>query len=57
MLWFGKKEISWTLTISRMEPVMSNKHYPLLDRVHLFAIQSEGVESLQHAIEGIINMV
>ena len=40
-----------------MEPVMSNKHYPLLDRVHLFAIQSEGVESLQHATERIINMV
>ena len=29
----------------------------LLDRVHLFAIQNEGGGSLQHAIEGIINMV
>ena len=29
----------------------------LLDSVHLFAIQNEGDESLQHAVEGIVNMV
>ena len=28
-----------------------------LNRVHLFAIQNEGDGSLQHATEGIINMV
>ena len=40
-----------------MEPVHVKEALSLLDRVHLFAIQNEGEESLQHAIEGIINMV
>ena len=40
-----------------MEPVHVKEALSLLDRVHLFAIQNEGDESLQHAIEGIINMV
>ena len=29
----------------------------LLDRVHFFAIQNQGDRSLQHLIEGILNMV
>ena len=40
-----------------MEPVHVKKALSLLDRVHLFAIESEGDGSLQQAIEGIINMV
>ena len=40
-----------------MEPVHVKEASSLLDSVHLFAIQSEGDGSLQHAIEGIINMV
>ena len=40
-----------------MEPVHVKEALFLLDRVHLFAIQNEGDGSLQHAIEGIINMV
>ena len=40
-----------------MEPVHVKEALSLLDRVHLFAIQNEGDGSLQHAIEGIINMV
>ena len=40
-----------------MEPVHVKEALCLLDRVHLFAIQNEGDGSLQHAIEGIINMV
>ena len=39
-----------------MEPVHV-KEALSLDRVHLFAIHNEGDRSLQHAIEGIINMV
>ena len=39
-----------------MEPVLVKERLSLLDRVHLFAIQNEGNGSLQHAIEGIINM-
>ena len=40
-----------------MEPVHGKEALSLLDRVHLFAIQNEGDGSLQHAIEGVINMV
>ena len=40
-----------------MEPVHVKEALSLLDRVHIFAIQNEEDESLQHAIEGIINMV
>ena len=40
-----------------MEPVHVKKALSPLDRVHLFAIQNEGDGSLQHEIEGIINMV
>ena len=40
-----------------MEPVHVKEVLSLLDRVHLFAIQNEGGRSLQHAIEGIVNMV
>ena len=40
-----------------MEPVHVKEASTLLDRVHLFAIQNEGDGSLQHATEGIINMV
>ena len=40
-----------------MDPVDVKETLSLLDRVHLFAIQNEGDGSLQHAIEGIINMV
>ena len=40
-----------------MEPVLVKERLSLLDRVHLFAIQNEGDGSLQHAIEGITNMV
>ena len=35
---------------------MSKKHYIFL-RVHLFGLQNEGDRSLQHKIEGIINMM
>ena len=40
-----------------MEPVHVKEALSLLDRIHLFAIQNEGDESLQYAIEGITNMV
>ena len=40
-----------------MEPVHVNEALFPLERVHLFAIQDEGDGSLQHAIEGIINIV
>ena len=40
-----------------MKPVQVKEALPLLDRVHLFAIQNDGDGSLQHAVEGIINMV
>ena len=40
-----------------MEPVHVKEALSLLDRVHLLAIQNEGDGRLQHAIEGIINMV
>ena len=40
-----------------MEPVHVKEALFFLDRVHLFAIQNEGDGSLQHAIQGIINMV
>ena len=42
---------------SRMELIHVKEALSLLDRVHLFAIQNKGDGSLQHAIEGIINMV
>ena len=37
--------------------IWKRKKFSLLYRVHLFAIENEGDESLQHTIEGIINMV
>ena len=40
-----------------MEPLHVKEALSLLDRVHLFAIQNKRVGSLQHTIEGIINMV
>ena len=40
-----------------MEPVYVKEALYLLDRIHLLAIQNEGYENLQYAIEGIINMV
>ena len=40
-----------------MESVHVKEPLSLLDRVHLFAIQHEGDGSLQHVIEGVINMV
>ena len=40
-----------------MEPVHVKEALSLLDRVHLFAIHNKGDGSLQHAIEGVINMV
>ena len=40
-----------------MEPHHVKEALSLLDRVHLFTIQNKGDGSLQHAIEGIINMV
>ena len=40
-----------------MEPVHVKEALSLLDRVHLLPIQNEGDGSLQHVIEGIINMV
>ena len=40
-----------------MKPVHVKEALSLLDRVHICAIQNEGDVSLQHAIEGIINMV
>ena len=42
---------------SRMESFHVKEALSLLDRVHLFAIQNEGDVNLQHAMEGIINMV
>ena len=52
-----EKEISWTLTNSRMEPAHVKEALSLLDRVHLFGIQNEGDWSFQYAVKGIINMV
>ena len=40
-----------------MEPVYVKEALYLLDRIRLLAIQNEGYENLQYAIEGIINMV
>ena len=40
-----------------MEAAHVKEALPLLDRVHLFAIQNEGDGSLQHTIKGIKNMV
>ena len=40
-----------------MESVHVKEALSLLDRVHLFTIQIEGDESLQHTSEGVINMV
>ena len=40
-----------------MEPVHVKEALSLVDRIHLFAIQNEKVESLQYAIESITNMV
>ena len=40
-----------------MGPVHVKEALSLLDRVNLFAIQNQGDGSLQHATEGIINMV
>ena len=40
-----------------MEPVHVKEALSLLDRVRLFAIEKEGDASLQHVIQGIINMV
>ena len=52
-----EEEISFTLTNSRMETVHVKEVLFLLDRVHFFAIQNQGDRSLQHLIEGILNMV
>ena len=51
------KEISGTLTNSRMKPVHGKRALSLPKKVHIFAIQNEGDGSLQHAIEGVINTV
>ena len=40
-----------------MDTVHIKETLSILDRLHVFAIQNEGDGSLQHAIEGIINMV
>ena len=40
-----------------MEPAHVKEVLSLLGRVHLFAVQNEGDGSLQHAIEGVINIV
>ena len=40
-----------------MGPVHVKEALSLLDRVNLFAIQNQGDGSLQHATEGIINVV
>ena len=40
-----------------MEPIYVKEALSHLDSVHLFAIQNEGDGSLQHAIEGVINIV
>ena len=40
-----------------MDPVHIKETLSILDRLHVFAIQNEGDGSLQHAIEGVINMV
>ena len=39
-----------------MESVDVKEALSILYRIHLFAIQIEGDRSLQHAIEGVINM-
>ena len=52
-----EKEFFFTLTNGRMETVHVKGALSLLDRVHLFAIQNQGDGSLQHLIEGIVNMV
>ena len=39
-----------------MKPVHVKEALSLLDRIHLFAIQNEGDGSLQHAVEGVINI-
>ena len=51
------KEISGTLTNSRMKPVHGKGALSLLEKVHIFALQNEGDGSLQLGIEGVINMV
>ena len=40
-----------------MKPVHVKEVLSIFDRVHHFAIYSEGDGSLQHVIKGIINMV
>ena len=40
-----------------MEPIHVKEALSFLDRVHLFTMQNGGDGSLQHAIEGFINMV
>ena len=40
-----------------MEPVHFKETLSFLNRVHIFAIQNKGDGSLQHAIEGVINIV
>ena len=40
-----------------MEPVHVKEVLSLLDRVHFFTIQNDGDGGLQHATEGITNMV
>ena len=40
-----------------MEPVHVKEALSLLDKAHHFALQKEGNGSLQHAIQGIINMI
>ena len=40
-----------------MELVHVKEPLSVLDRINLFAFQNEGDGSLQHLIEGIINMV
>ena len=52
-----EKEFFFTLTNGRMETIHVKGALSLLDRVYLFAIQNQGDGSLQHLIEGIVNMV
>ena len=40
-----------------MKPVHGKRALSLPEKVHILAIQNEGDRSLQHAIEGVINMV
>ena len=40
-----------------METLHVKEALSLLDRVHLFSIQNKGDGSLQHATEGMINIV